>query len=93
MDEVTLKTAYEWADLLGYRIYDPDGWRGKNGRPLTDLIDREEFDQRIVLCTISLTAPNEQALAEAMYPNHAPSTALANYRAGHEVWDTNGDPW
>lgn len=35
----------------------------------------------------------EQEAAEATYPNHAPSTALANYRAGREVWDTNGDPW
>jgi hypothetical protein len=35
----------------------------------------------------------EQQLAELAYPHHAPSTALANYRAGHEVWDTNGDLW
>lgn len=38
-------------------------------------------------------ADSEQARAEAAYPNHAPSTALDNYRAGHEVWDSNGDPW
>lgn len=31
------------------------------------------------------------AEAEAAYPDHAPTTALANYRAGREVWDTNGD--
>lgn len=54
MDEVTLKTAYEWCDLLGIRLYDPDGWRGPKGRPLTDLIDKEEFDRRIMICTISL---------------------------------------
>lgn len=88
---MTLKTAYEWCDLTGIHLYDPDGWRGKDGRPLTDLIDREEFDRRIVLCTISLLP--EQARAELVYPDHAPETALANYRAGHEVWDTNGDPW
>ena len=33
----------------------------------------------------------EQELAEKAYPNHAPETALANYRAGREVWDINGD--
>ena len=34
---------------------------------------------------------SEQRRAEQTYPDHAPSTALANYRAGREVWDTNGD--
>ena len=34
-----------------------------------------------------------QLRAEATYPDHAPSTALANYEAGREVWDTNGDMW
>lgn len=35
----------------------------------------------------------EQQLAEQAYPDHHPATALANYRAGREVWDTNGDHW
>lgn len=39
---------------------------------------------------LSLT---EQQKAELTYPNHSPEAALANYRAGHEVWDTNGDLW
>lgn len=33
----------------------------------------------------------EQEQAEAAYPNHHPATALANYRAGREIWDSNGD--
>lgn len=33
----------------------------------------------------------EQDLAERAYPRHASTTALANWRAGREVWDTNGD--
>lgn len=33
----------------------------------------------------------EQQMAEKRYPNHHPKTALANYRAGREIWDTNGD--
>jgi hypothetical protein len=37
------------------------------------------------------TPPTEQQRAEAAYPDHHPITALANYRAGREVWDTNGD--
>jgi hypothetical protein len=34
---------------------------------------------------------HERQKAETMFPNHHPDTALANYRAGREVWDTNGD--
>lgn len=35
----------------------------------------------------------EQQRAERAYPDHHPATALENYRAGREVWDTNGDMW
>jgi RecJ-like exonuclease len=35
----------------------------------------------------------EQKKAEEIYPHHHPETALANYKAGHEVWDSNGDLW
>lgn len=35
----------------------------------------------------------EQQWAELAYPNHSPEAALANYRAGRQVWDTNGDVW
>lgn len=35
----------------------------------------------------------EQEAAEKAYPDHHPDTALANYRAGRQVWDTNGDIW
>lgn len=44
--------AKEWADLLHIKIIDPDGWRGKNGRPLEDKISLTEFMQRIYQCTI-----------------------------------------
>lgn len=37
------------------------------------------------------TRDNLTAVAE--YPLHHPATALANYRAGREMWDTNGDLW
>jgi hypothetical protein len=35
----------------------------------------------------------EQVKAELLYPNHSPEAALANYRAGRQVYDTNGDLW
>ena len=37
------------------------------------------------------SALTEQQRAELAYPDHHPTTALANWRAGREVWDTNGD--
>jgi hypothetical protein len=33
-------------------IYDPDGWRGPNGRSFDDPITEEEFDRRYIQCTI-----------------------------------------
>jgi hypothetical protein len=35
----------------------------------------------------------QKELAQKAFPDHHPNTALANYRAGREVWDTNGDMW
>ncbi len=35
----------------------------------------------------------EQEKAERMFPHHHPLTALVNYQAGREIWDTNGDVW
>lgn len=43
------------------------------------------------LCEIRFRDKTEQEAAERAYPDHHPNTALANYRAGREVWDTNGD--
>lgn len=36
---------------------------------------------------------SEQEWAQLAYPNHSPEAALANYKAGREVYDTNGDLW
>lgn len=47
-----MKTPEEWCAELGARIADPDGWRGHDGRPWTDPISREEFDRRLMVCTI-----------------------------------------
>lgn len=33
----------------------------------------------------------ERVAAHQAFPDHHPLAALANYRAGREVWDANGD--
>lgn len=35
----------------------------------------------------------ELAMAKVEYPNHSDDAAVANYRAGKEIWDSNGDQW
>jgi hypothetical protein len=48
-----LKTPEEWLAEIrpGVRVLDPDGWRGRDGRPWTDPISRAEFTRRLVLST------------------------------------------
>ena len=50
-----LKTPDAWLAELhpGTQVLDPDGWRGKNGRPWSDPITRDEFQHRFALCTIT----------------------------------------
>src|SRR5690606_12339109 len=48
----------EWAELHGFRILDPDGWRG----PYADIeydtpITEEEFMRRATVCTIQPLRP------------------------------------
>lgn len=47
-----LKTPDEWCRLEGVEVMDPDGWRGRNGRPWTDPITLAEFKNRLVTCTM-----------------------------------------
>jgi hypothetical protein len=62
---------------------------------LCDLVDPDdeiEVAESAGLCPVhSLDNLSEQQQAELAYPKHAPSTALANWRAGREIWDSNGD--
>jgi hypothetical protein len=46
-----LMAAQEWCDLLGARVMDPDGWRDGT-RGWDEPITREEFDHRLIRCTI-----------------------------------------
>jgi hypothetical protein len=49
--EVELRTPQEWCDALGARVMDPDGWRDGT-RDWSESITREEFDGRLIRCTI-----------------------------------------
>lgn len=44
--------AWEWAKRQHVHIYDADGWRGPQGRPMEDEITEEEFGERLRTCTI-----------------------------------------
>jgi hypothetical protein len=50
----TLLTPTEWMRIKhpNMDVYDPDGWRGPNGRPWGDAISEAEFDLRYLECTI-----------------------------------------
>ncbi len=55
---MTLKTPEQWLqedEFSHIKILDPDGWRGK-GAPAWDApIDRNEFQQRLVKCTVDMS--------------------------------------
>lgn len=54
MTKQDLRTPDEWMAIKHPNgcILDPDGWRGSNGRPMTDAITEEEFDWRYAECTV-----------------------------------------
>lgn len=57
-----------------------------------------ELDGKVLGCWCKPHACHGDILAELLkavteYPDHHPGTAYANYLAGREVWDTNGDVW
>lgn len=56
----------------------------KNGYPVRDKL--KDLKAR-------LEKQLTQLRAQQMYPNHHPETALANFLAGKEIWDSNGDHW
>ena len=48
-----LKAPAIWAHEKGLYILDWDGWRGSEGRPVTDEIAESEFDRRVAVCTVA----------------------------------------
>jgi hypothetical protein len=45
-------TGYEWLEFFDIEMIDPDGWRKNDNVTLDDLIDIEEFVDRINISTI-----------------------------------------
>jgi hypothetical protein len=45
-------TPQEWGKLLDVEIIDPDGWRGRDSKPLTEPIGLQEFINRLSESTI-----------------------------------------
>jgi len=56
-----LKTPDEWCGIQGVQILDPDGWRGRHGRPWTDPISLAEFRERLATCTQRSTPAEPEA--------------------------------
>ena len=54
------RTPAEWQKKAGYRIDDPDGWRGEHGKPWSEPITWEEFTQRAMLSTIDFRNYNHE---------------------------------
>lgn len=52
-DEDNLDYPAVWSELAGLQILDPDGWRGRDGRPMDEPITRAEFDRRAAISTIN----------------------------------------
>lgn len=67
-----LKTPDEWiAERPGLHVLDPDGWRGRDGRPWTDPITEAEFTRRLWMCTLTwpgVTSPPYAAASHSTQP-------------------------
>lgn len=65
-DDGSLFTPDEWCRITGTRILDPDGWRGRNGRPWDEPITLTEFRERAGRCTQEMRAyrPSGESLED-----------------------------
>lgn len=59
-----LLTPEEWCAVTGVRIMDPDGWRGPEGRPWDDRIDKTEFQLRASVSTTNALQREEPTMDE-----------------------------
>lgn len=50
---MTKLTAWEWIDLTGAQILDPDGWRHDDGVTMDTPITGEDFMNRLGECTVN----------------------------------------
>lgn len=54
------KTSYEWIEIYGVKVLDPDGWDRKNlDKSMNELITRNEFMQRLGVSTIQFLITKE----------------------------------
>lgn len=62
--QAILRNAYQWVEHKhpGYTIYDADGWRPPDEKPMLDLITESEFERRFAHSTVG---PSASALALA----------------------------
>ena len=51
VSDPVLRTPDEWSRITGWRVLDPDGWRGRDGRPWTDPISVDEWNERLAEST------------------------------------------
>jgi DNA repair protein RadC/predicted ABC-type ATPase len=72
------KTPQQWAEAIGYRIIDPDGWRA-DGKSLDEPLTWDEFRQRARVSTMAAEDSNAspEALANPTPPVHNPSNGIA----------------
>lgn len=52
--EDVLHTPDEWCEILSAEIADPDGWRSPNYKDWDEPITKDEFDERLLKCTINM---------------------------------------
>jgi hypothetical protein len=46
------KLPAEWQEQAGFRVADPDGWRGEDAKPWSEPITWEEFTKRAMRSTV-----------------------------------------
>lgn len=64
-----MRTAYEWQEVKGDTIVDPDGWRfafdGYEPRRMEEKISEREYEARMVRSTLLLRASRPAARGES----------------------------
>lgn len=98
LEDDFLQTMYIWHEAMWgvpigptLTMVHPIVMRGIQTQTVLDFTEtHDEVKNRI---SNLVKRAEDRLKAVTLYPNHHPETALANLKAGHEVWDTNGDMW
>jgi len=62
------KTPARWCAHYGVRIIDPDGWRGRDPRPLDQPVALAEFYRRFARCTVESGPGAEDRMRADLHP-------------------------